>query len=100
MDELKSFLVFIELVVNRHGKQIFFAWLQEYFRDHPVLSDNSNAFDPLDLMNSASVCSKLKCNRHHLSRLVREGKIRASRHGKAYRFQRKDVEAYIKREFS
>ena len=100
MENLKHFLAFIQLFLNKEAKPIFFQWLAEYFRENPIPTSNSNILDPLELMNSASVCSKLKCNRHHLAKLVSEGRIHATRHGNAFRFRRKDVQEYIDKEFS
>lgn len=100
MDDLKSFLVFIQLILNRDIKKIFFAWLDEYFLSHPLPSSNSNAFDPLALMSSADVCKTLKCNRHHLYSLLKENKISGIRKGNALRFRRQDIQDYLDREFN
>lgn len=100
MEDFKNFLAFVQLFLNRGAKPIFFQWLDEYFRNRPILSDNSNAFDPLALMDSTATCQLLKCNRHHLYSLIRQNKIKSSRKGKALRFRRKDVQEYIDKEFS
>jgi len=94
MDDLKSFLVFIQLILNRDGKKIFFAWLDEYFRNHPLPGDNSTTHDPLALMDSKEVCMLLKCNRHYLYNLIDTNQIKFSRKGNALRFRRHDILAY------
>lgn len=99
MDDLKSFLVFIQLVINRHGKKLFFAWLEEFFRNHPLPGHNSPTHDPLALLDSAEVCKLLKCNRHYLYELIANNKIKFSRKGKALRFRRSDVMDHINSEF-
>lgn len=100
MDDLKSFLVFIQLILNRDGKKVLFAWLEEYFRTHPLPADNSTTHDPLALLDSKEVCKLLKVNRHYLYAQIEASKIKVSRKGNALRFRRKDVQEYIDKEFN
>lgn len=100
MEDIKSFILFIQLFLNRGAKPIFHQWLNEYFRDHPLPVSNSSMFDPLALMSSADVCKALKCNRHHLYSLLRENKISGIRKGNALRFRRQDIQDYLDREFN
>lgn len=99
MENLKHFLAFIQLFLKKEAKPVFFQWLTEYFRENPMPGNNSNSFDPLELLDSADVCKKLKCNRHYLYELVDANKIRVSRKGNALRFRRKDVQDYVDKEF-
>jgi excisionase family DNA binding protein len=99
MEDLKHFLSFVQLFLNRGAKPIVFQWLDEYFRNRHLLLDNSNALDPLTLLDSSDVCKLLKCNRHYLYELVDANKVKVIRKGNALRFRRKDVQDYIEREF-
>lgn len=99
MENLKHFLAFIQLLLNKEAKPVFFQWLDEYFRTHPLPSENSTTHDPLALLDSKEVCKLLKCNRHFLYELVDTNRIKFSRKGKALRFRRSDVMDHINTEF-
>lgn len=99
MEDFTSFISFLQLLLNKKAKPIFFDWLSEYLRTHPLPGYNSAQYDPLALLDSTEVCKLLKCNRHYLYELVDANKIKFSRKGNALRFRRKDVEDHINKEF-